>query len=73
MSARYARLDCGSGWYGIITLGVLFFCVLAQVCPVLAQPALLEIISPNGGEVWQVGASEYIQWSAADSLGDVLI
>ena len=73
MSARYTRLDCGSGWYGIITLGVLFFCVLAQVCPVLAQPALLEIISPNGGEVWQVGASEYIQWSAADSLGDVLI
>jgi len=36
-------------------------------------PAWIEVIDPNGGEMWQVGADEDINWSSENVTGTVFI
>ncbi len=41
-------------------------------CGTVTQP-ILQVLSPNGGESWQMGARQTIKWSAPSSVSDVKI
>lgn len=72
MNARYTLFNSTGNNCRIIILLILF-CILDHVSPVLGQSMTLEVISPNGEEIWQVGESRYIEWRATDNIADVII
>jgi len=40
---------------------------------VTAAPATITVISPNGGEMWEIGSTQNITWSSTGTVGNVKI
>ena len=47
--------------------------VYDEVVVTVNEPDTVTVLSPNGGEVWQAGTTQYIRWTTTGVVADVRI
>jgi len=57
----------------IVIVLVLIFSLFLIASTADAQAASVTVISPNGGEVWEIGSKQSIRWESSNALNDAWV